>query len=372
MEPRHADVLLVGGGVAAARCARTLRRGGFTGTIVLVGEEDLPPYNRPPLSKELLRGEVLEELVLAEPPSWYERRGVDLLLGVPAVALDSDARVVSLADGTRLRYGSCLIATGATARVPDFPARVLRTLADARALREAALPGRRATVVGGGFIGVEVAASLAERGLELTLHSGGELLWNGAFGVAASGWAAGVLRAAGVDVRFGAAARDQERASDQLVMAGIGVDPRTELALAAGLEVDDGILVDPRQATSAPGVYGAGDVARHGGRPRVEHWHAARESGERAGLAILGQAVPAPRAPWVFTELGAAKLDAVGWPDPEAVEEEVAPGVIGFTREDVLVQVVLLDGARPVEVIRAHVERNGTPAELPVLGRTSG
>ena len=373
MEPRHADVLLVGGGVAAARCARTLRRGGFTGTIVLVGEEELPPYNRPPLSKELLRDDLPEELLLSEPRSWYERRAVDLLLGVPAVALDSDAWVVSLADGTRLRYGSCLIATGATARVPDFPARVLRTLADARALREAALPGGRAAVIGGGFIGVEVAASLAIRGLEVELLCGGDRLWGGAFGTAASDWATGILQRAGVDVRFSAEPHGAPQPPGaELVVAGIGVEPRTELALAAGLEVDDGILVDERQATSEPGVYAAGDVARHRGRPRVEHWHAARESGERAGLAILGQAVPAPRAPWVFTELGAAKLDAVGWPDPEAVEKEVAPGVIGFMREGVLVQVVLLDGAQPVEVIRAHVERNGTPAELPVLGRTSG
>ena len=113
MEPRHADVLLVGGGVAAARCARALRRGGFDGSILLVGDEPLPPYNRPPLSKELLRGEVPGELVLAEPESWYQRRGVELLLGVPAAALDPDARLVELADGTRLTYGTCLLATGA-------------------------------------------------------------------------------------------------------------------------------------------------------------------------------------------------------------------------------------------------------------------
>lgn len=123
MEPRHADVLLVGGGVAAARCARTLRRGGFAGSIVLVGDEPLPPYNRPPLSKELLRGEVSEELILAEPESWYERRRVELLLGVPAAALDADARSVELADGTRLAYGSCLLASGLGPRRASIPSR---------------------------------------------------------------------------------------------------------------------------------------------------------------------------------------------------------------------------------------------------------
>jgi 3-phenylpropionate/trans-cinnamate dioxygenase ferredoxin reductase subunit len=365
MEPRHVDVLLVGGGVAAARCARTLRRGGFAGTITLVGEEPTPPYNRPPLSKELLRDEVPDELVLAEPVSWYERRGVELRLGVPAVALEPETRVVELADATRLRYGSCLLATGAAARVPDGPALVLRTLADAHALRDAATAGRTATVVGGGFIGVEVAASLAARGVGVRLLCGSSLLWGGAFGAAASAWAAAALERAGVDVRFGAVAADGSGSgSSDLVVAGIGVDPRVELATAAGLEVDDGVVVDGSQATSLPGVFAAGDVARQRARPRVEHWHAAREGGERAGLAMLGQAVPAPRAPWVFSEFADAKLDAVGWPDPEAAEVQVAPGVVSFVRGDSLVQVVTFDGAAPVERIRTLVEQAATPADL--------
>lgn len=363
MEPRHVDVLLVGGGVAAARCARTLRRGGFTGTILLVGEEPTPPYNRPPLSKELLRGEVPDELVLAEPMAWYGRRGVELRLGVPAVALDPGQRAVELADGTRLGYGSCVLATGAAARVPAFPAHVLRTLADARALRDAAAGTSRASVVGGGFIGVEVAASLAARGVAVRLWCGGDRLWGGAFGAAASDWAAGVLRHAGVEVRFGAEHAD----GDGLVVAGIGVDPRVELAAGASLEVDDGILVDERQATSAPGVYAAGDVARTRGRPRVEHWHTARESGEHAALAILGLPAPPPRAPWVFSELGAATLDAVGWPDDEAAEVEIAPGIIGFVREEALVQVVILDGAIAVEPVRELIERGATPSELAAM-----
>jgi hypothetical protein len=192
------------------------------------------------------------------------------------------------------------------------------------------------------------------------LLSGGDLLWGGAFGVAASDWAAGVLRRAGVDVRFGADPEPREG----LVVAGIGVMPGVELAATAGLAVDDGILVDARQATSAAGIYAAGDVARIRGLPRVEHWHAARESGERAGLAILGQPVAAPRAPWIFSELGAATLDAVGQPDPDAAEVEIAPGVIGFVRANTVVQVVILDGAAPVEPIRGLVERGGTVSGL--------
>jgi 3-phenylpropionate/trans-cinnamate dioxygenase ferredoxin reductase subunit len=368
MEPRHVDVLLVGGGVAAARCARTLRRGGFAGTITLVGEEPTPPYNRPPLSKELLRDEVPDELVLAEPVSWYERRGVELRLGVPVTALDPGARVVELGDGTRLHYDSCLLATGAAARAPAFPAHVLRTLADAGALRDAAIAGRRATVVGGGFIGVEVAGSLAARGVAVRLLCGGSLLWGGAFGAATSAWAAAALERAGVDVRFGPVAPDGPGfGATDLVVAGIGVDPRVELATAAGLEVDDGIVVDGSQATSSPGVFAAGDAARQRHLPRVEHWHAAREAGERAGLAMLGPVVPPPRAPWVFSEFADAKLDAVGWPAPDAVEIEAAPGVIGFVRDGALVQVVLLDGRLPVDPVRALIERRAHPSELAQL-----
>jgi 3-phenylpropionate/trans-cinnamate dioxygenase ferredoxin reductase subunit len=369
MEPRHADVLLVGGGVAAARCARTLRRGGFAGSIVLVGDEPMPPYNRPPLSKELLRGEVPEELILAEPLPWYERRGVQLLLGVAATSLDPEARLVELADGARLRYGNLLLATGAAPRRPPLEARVLRTVADARAIRDAAKPGTRAVVIGGGFIGVEAAASLAARGATVTLLERSPALWAGAFGTAVSAWAVARLEAVGVEVRLGAGATGEDVVGAGLVVAGVGVEPRVELALAAGLDVDDGILVDERQATSVPDIYAAGDAARARGRPRVEHWHAARESGERAGLAILGQPLPPPRAPWIFSEFADAKLDVIGIAAPEDGEFAVAPGVIGFVRGGAVAQVVVLDGALPVGSVRDLVETSGAPEELAALIR---
>lgn len=372
MEPRHADVLLVGGGVAAARCARTLRRGKFGGSILLVGEEQLPPYNRPPLSKELLRGEVPEELVLAEPPSWYERRGVELLLGVPAVALDADARIVELGDGTRLAYGACLLATGAEPRQPPFPARLLRTIADARAIRDEATPGSQAAVVGGGFIGVEVSASLAARGLSVTLLGGGDLLWRGAFGEAVSRWASERLAAMGIELRFGApVSGPADLPSADLVIAGVGVEPRVELAVAGELAVGDGILVDPRQATSVPSVFAAGDVARSRGRPRVEHWHAARESGERAALAILGQPVPTPPIPWIFSEFADTKLDVIGW-DSRGDWQEVAPSVHASVAEGVVRQVAILDGAVPVDRVRELVGLGAGPAELDALTRHVG
>jgi 3-phenylpropionate/trans-cinnamate dioxygenase ferredoxin reductase subunit len=367
MEPRHLDTLLVGGGVAAARCARTLRRAGFDGSILLVGDEQLPPYNRPPLSKELLRGEVPEELLLAEPESWYARRGVELRLGVPATSLDPEARLVELGDGTRLRFGSLLLATGAEPRRPPVPARLLRTVADARAIRDAAAPGSRAVVIGGGFIGVEVSASLAARGALVTVLERSPALWGAAFGATVSAWASERLQAVRVEVRLGVDAAAEDLAGADLVVAGVGVEPRVGLAVAAALEVDDGIVVDERQATSMPGIYAAGDVARVRGRPRVEHWHAARESGERAGLAMLGGQVPPPRAPWVFSEFAGAKLDVLGLAEPDDEEREVAPGVIGFVREGRLVQVVLLDGAMSVEAARDLVERGAAPDDLAQL-----
>jgi 3-phenylpropionate/trans-cinnamate dioxygenase ferredoxin reductase subunit len=354
MGPQHADVLLVGGGVAAARCARTLRRGGFGGSILLVGEEELPPYNRPPLSKELLRDDLPDDLVLAEPAAWYERRGVELTLGVPAVALDPDDRAVQLADGTRLTFGSCLLATGALPRRPPLPGRVLRTLADARAIRDEAPAGARVTVIGGGFIGVEVSASLAARGARVTLLERSPALWGGAFGPGVGAWAAERLLAAGVELRLGTPAAPDDAAGAGLVIAGVGVAPRVELAVDAGLEVDDGIVVDASQATSVAGVHAAGDVARLRGRPRVEHWHAARESGERAALAMLGQPVPSSPAPWIFSEFADAKLDVVGW-EAEGEWRELAPSVHALLDGTSIRQVAILDGALPVEPVRGIV-----------------
>ena len=377
MEPRHVDALLIGGGVAAARCARALRRSGFTGSILLVGEEDVAPYNRPPLSKELLRDEVPLELVLAEPHSWYERRGVELLLGTPVASLDPVERLVSLADGGLVLYERCLLATGAAPRRLEVPGGervpVLRTLLDAEDLRRRAVPGARAVVVGGGFIGVEVSASLAARGVAVTLVCGARLLWNGAFGAAVSNWAVQRLAAAGVTVRFDEVVTEVSDAGVQVggdvlpadvVLAGVGVRPRVELAAVAGLAVDDGVLVDERQATSAAGLFGAGDVARPRGEARVEHWHAARESGERAGLAMAGAEVPARRAPWIFSEFARAKLDVVGGLTGGEEELAVARGVHAFVRGGHLVQVAVLDGAMPIDAARDMLERGATSREL--------
>jgi NADPH-dependent 2,4-dienoyl-CoA reductase/sulfur reductase-like enzyme len=381
MAARHVDVLLVGGGVASARCARTLRRHDFAGTILLVSDEALPPYNRPPLSKELLREDLPTELALAEPMSWYERRGVQLALSTTVAELDAEARTVTLADSSVVGFGQLLLATGATPRRPSLPggdqARLLRTLPDTTALREAALAGRRAVVIGGGFIGVEVASSLAARGLQVTVLERTAALWAGTLGERLSAWAVDRLGEAGVTVRLsapvssiggaGVVLADETLPAD-LVLAGVGVEPRVALPQAAGLAVDDGVLVDDRQRTSAEGIYAAGDMARPRDGVRVEHWHAARESGERAALAMLWHEVPAARAPWIFSEVAGVTVDVVGLAASRD-DAFVRDGVHAHLRGGQVVQVAIVDAAVEVEAARRLVEEGGTRQQLATLMR---
>ena len=379
MDARSADVLLVGGGVASTRCARTLRRQGFTGSILLAGDEDVAPYNRPPLSKELLREDLPTELTLAEPMSWYQRRGVELMLSARATSIDSAARTVDFADGSQVRFGQLLLATGAEPRRPSLPgaehARLLRTLPDAIRLRKAAVAGARGVVIGGGFIGVEVASSLAARGMTVTVLERSPALWAGTLGERLSAWAVQHLGEAGVTVRLSAPvisiAPDgvtiaDERLPADLVLAGVGVEPRVQLAQAAGLEVEDGVVVDVGQRTSTPGIFAAGDMARPRDGVRVEHWHAARESGERAALAMLGHAVPRARAPWIFSEIAGVTVDVVGV-TPSWDDAVVRGGVHAYLERGRVVQVVVIDGAVEVEAARRLVEQGGTPQQLAVL-----
>jgi NADPH-dependent 2,4-dienoyl-CoA reductase/sulfur reductase-like enzyme len=380
------DILLVGGGVASVRCARTLRRHGFDGRIILLSAEQTPPYNRPPLSKELLRDALPDELAFAEPESWYARRKVDLRLGIPVVALDAETRAAMLADGTRIVFESCLLATGAEPRVPRIPggerARLLRTIGDSRAIRAAAHADTRAVVIGGGFIGVEVASSLVTLGVSVTVVEMSDSLWGGTLGTTLSEWARDRLEGAGVTVLTGAPADAIEGVGvrvgadmlpGDLVIAGIGVVPRVELATAAGLDVNDGVLTDASHETSAQRIFAAGDVARVDGR-RIEHWHSAREGGERAALAMLGQLPPLPRAPWFFSEIAGVQLDVLGF--APAWDETVVLGdgemdrfAVAYLADDRVIQVAVVNGAYAVDGARAFVESRPPARQLPDLDR---
>ena len=387
VEATRTDVLLIGGGVASVRCARTLRREGFSGNILVLGDEGVPPYNRPPLSKELLRDDLPDELVLAEQPGWYERREVGLVTGGRVATLDLDGRRATLDDGSTIAFERCLIATGAEPRRPPIDggdrALLLRTLADARELRARAVeagPGARVSVIGGGFIGVEVASGLATLGLRPTIFEMSDHLWAGSLGEELDAWARERLADAGIDVRSGAAVTrldpgaariGDERHDHAFCVAGIGVVPRAELAAAAGLDVDDGIAVDGGHRTSHPAAWSAGDVARVDGR-RIEHWHAAREGGERAARSMLGLPLETARAPWVFSEVAGELLDVVGWAptwDETSIigDRSERRFAVAYVAEGMVRQVAIVNGAVPVEAARTFVERRPSAGELDAL-----
>jgi 3-phenylpropionate/trans-cinnamate dioxygenase ferredoxin reductase subunit len=387
-QPQHVDLLIVGGGVTAARCARTLRRAKWAGSILLVGDEASLPYNRPPLSKEVLRDDAPVELLAAEPGSWYERQAVELRRGVAVTLLGDHA--ASLEDGTSLTFDRCLLATGAAPLRPPIrgaeQAMLLRTVEDALLLRTAAVQGARAVVIGGGFIGVEVASALVARGVAVTLLELSPLLWSGVLGQAVGAWAAARLAAAGVGVRLATAAAsisaagvtlgDDRLVAADFVVAGVGVTPRVELAVSRGISVDDGILTDAAGRTSLDGVWAAGDVARVDGL-RVEHWHAAREAGERVARSMLGEPIPAVRAPWVFSEVCGVPIDIVGV--ASSFDDEIVLGDPSSDRfGSVLLsagrprQVASIGGWADVEALRTLLERGGSLDELRGLASGTG
>jgi NADPH-dependent 2,4-dienoyl-CoA reductase/sulfur reductase-like enzyme len=383
---RTVDVLLVGGGVASTRCARTLRRHGFDGSILLVGDEARLPYNRPPLSKELLRDDLPDELLSAEPASWYERRRIDVLTGTRVVGLEPDDRRVTLADGTVIGFERLLIATGAEVQTLPVPGAdtslTLRTVDDARRLRTAAVsagPGAPVVIVGGGFIGLEVASSLAAIGLRPTVVELAPSLWGGTLGSELAAWATERLAEVGVEMRLGALTTriedgaawiGEERLPAAFVVVGVGVLPRVELATVAGLATDDGIVVDAGQRTGHAAVWAAGDVARMEGRLRIEHWHAAREAGERAALSMLDEPIPPIPAPWVFSEIGGRSLDLIGAFDSWEEERWLDPdrSVLAYLRSGRVVGLATVDGALAPTVARRLVDEGVRPEEIAAAG----
>lgn len=388
MSDHEVGALLVGGGVAAARCARGLRRAGFAGSILLVGAEEKPPYNRPPLTKELLRDALPDELAFAEPMTWYARRSIDLRLGTAVTALDPERRTATFDDGATVHYERCLLATGAEPRPLPIEggslALEVRTLDDVRRLRAAAeaSPGGGVTVIGGGFIGVEVASSLAALGLRPTIVELAGHLWGGALGTELAAWARERLEGAGIGVRLGggvdaledgAARIGRERLEHAFAVAGVGVRPRIGLAADAGLVVDDGVVTDAAQRTSHPAVWAAGDVARTAGR-RVEHWHAAREAGERAAASMTGDdASPIP-VPWLFTEVAGMAVDVIGAAEGWDEERWLAGGsVLAYVADRRVVQLAVIGAALDAGVARRLVGEGAAVGAIEaVVGSSEG
>jgi len=308
--------VIVGAALAGGSAAAALRAGGFGGEIQLIGAESRIPYNRPPLSKGYLRGQERFEDQLVNPAEFYAEKGIGLRLGAPATAIDAERKAVTLAGGEEVEYDRLLVTTGGRNRALTTPGAdlagifQLRTVEDCDQIRGAAKPGRRAVVVGLGFIGSEVAASLRQMGVEVAAVEGNAVPLARALGPEVGAVLADIHREKGVDLiledsvaafegrgRVERVRTKKGRALDcDLVVAGIGIVPNSELLASAGAAVDNGVLVDERCRTSLPDIYAAGDVANHRhpifGRIRVEHWNNGYQQGRAAADAMLGGTQP--------------------------------------------------------------------------------
>ncbi len=331
-------IVIVGGGPAALSTARSYREAGGQASVELICGEPHLPYQRPPLTKDFLRGEADVGDLPLETEDWFAAHAVSVHRGRRAVGLDRERRRVALDGGQELHYDACVLATGSEPQRPpvdgaDDPGlHTIRTLDDALRLRAAAQPPARAVVVGAGFIACEAAASLAKRGLDTVLAAPEELPQAHRLGERAGELIATLLCKAGVELRLGAElesiaprwrvrlAGGEELAAD-LVLLGTGVAPRSELAASAGLDVEDGtVLVDASMHSSDAAVLAVGDIAaaehaRAGRRLRVEHWGDALAHGEVAGRALAGQDAAWTTAPGFWTTIGDHTLKYSAWGD---------------------------------------------------------
>ncbi len=326
------SVVIAGAGAAGNAAAEELRRQGYGGRILLVGPEGGTPYDRPNLSKDYLAGTAPEEWIPLHPPDFYAERKIELVkAGV--TSLNPKAKTVTLDDGRVVNYGVLILATGAEPiRLPipgaDLPhVHVLRSLADSKALIEKAKTAKRAVVVGASFIGLETAAALRARNLEVTVVAPEERPLERVMGREIGDFIRGLHEEHGVSFKLGAKPKaitateveleSGERLAADLVVLGVGVRPRVSLAQAAGLDVDNGVLVSEHLETSAPGVYAVGDIARwpdpwSGERIRVEHWVVAERQGQAAARNILGQPEPFADTPFFWSQHYDVSINYVG------------------------------------------------------------
>ncbi len=326
------QIVIVGASLAGATAAEELRNDGWTGGIVLIGSETRLPYERPPLSKGVLLGKDETEVAQLHDQQWYDDNTIDLRLGTTVTGIDAKAHTVTLHDGSQVPYAKLLIATGSRVRRLDVPGadlpgvHYLRTADESQTLTDAYAAKPRVVVVGAGWIGLETASAARERGCEVTVVEPQSTALAAVLGEKVGELFADLHRQHGVDLRFntgveafegtdkvtGVRTSDGEVIPADLVIVGVGVQPNTELAAEAGIEVatpdnGSGIVTGPDLRTSAEDVYAAGDVVRWEhplfGRPvRVEHWQSAKDSAKSAAKAMLGQDVAHDAIPFFFTD----------------------------------------------------------------------
>lgn len=330
-------VVIVGAGQAAAQAATTLRADGFGGPIVLIGDEPYLPYQRPPLSKAYLGDEMSEDRLELKAPKFYADQSVEVRLSTRAVRLLPVEKVVELADGSRVPYGALLIATGTRARTLPVPGGDLpgvfsiRAIDDVKHFRAAALPGARLVIIGGGYIGLEVAAKARKLGLEVSVVEGQARLLARVACTTISDFARnlheghgvavltgmGVTRLVGADRVTGVELADGRVLPADLVLSAVGAVPNSELAAEAGLAIDNGIRVDEATRTSVPGIFAAGDVASfpsrlYGRRIRLESVQNAIDQAKAAAKAINGSPIAYDPVPWFWSDQYDVKLQIAG------------------------------------------------------------
>jgi len=387
---RGKGILIVGGGLAAQRCAEMLRRRGYDGRLRMVCAEAEPPYDRPPLSKGLLAGEVGEESLAYRPAWWYEEREIELVLGARAEALDAATRLVRLDSGADLPYERLLIATGGAARRLPFldcyeNVHQLRSLADARRLREELEAGARLAIVGAGFIGQEVAATARRLGAEVTMIEALETPLAPILGETLGAWFAELHSAQGVRVLTGAkleGARGRAGRAEELVLAGgeaiacdtvvvgVGTTPATAWLAGSGLD-EKGVRTDTAGRTVLPDVFAAGDASvpfdpRFGVHARTEHWDAAAWQGAAAARAMLGEYPGTPPLPSFWSDQYGLRIQYVGHAhradgvvlegDPAGRDFEAV-----FMRGGMPVAGLAVGRPRAIPVLRSRIEHGHAP-----------
>jgi 3-phenylpropionate/trans-cinnamate dioxygenase ferredoxin reductase component len=320
--------IIVGGGLAGAIAAQTLREEGFDGRITVIGEESNRPYERPPLSKDYLQGRADRDSIFVHSEPWYAEHAVELCLGVALTSLDPASQIVTTATGTQLRYDKLLLATGSTPRRLGVPGAdldgvyYLRNVEDSDRIKIEFARAKRVVIVGGGWIGLETAAAARNAGLDVTLLERSQLPLLHVIGPEAAPIFADLHRDHGVDLRCqvavselsgrndavnGVILNDGSRIEADMVLVGVGITPNSQLATEAGLDIDNGIIVDEHLRTSDPNIFAAGDVAnaynpRLDRHLRVEHWANARRQGATAGKAMLGQDPVDARPSYFFSD----------------------------------------------------------------------
>jgi 3-phenylpropionate/trans-cinnamate dioxygenase ferredoxin reductase subunit len=335
---REVDFLLIGGGMASAHCAVELRRRGGEGSVLLVGREPEPPYERPPLSKEYLRGEGSREDAYINPPSWYEENGVELRSGANVMSLDAAARTATLQGGEEVAFGKALLGTGAIVNIlrvegaENEGIHYLRAFGNSDAIRADAEAADHVVLIGGSYIGTEVAASLTAKGVECTIVMMEDVALSRTFGDDAGRWFQEQLESHGVtfhggeeleafegDGRVRAVLTKSGLAIEcDTVIVGAGVRADAMLAERAGLKVENGVVCDSKLQTSVAGIYAAGDCCSydsvvHGRRLRVEHWDVAMQQGMHAARNMLGDDADYDVVPYFFSDLADwASLEYVG------------------------------------------------------------